>query len=76
MGSLAQSDKSRHFSPHAQAKKTAALFVKEGELAASMSQLHEMQHMWFQCGAGAAHFRCQDYGKVCATDACETDAGA
>mmetsp|Transcript_2029 Transcript_2029/g.3159 ORF Transcript_2029/g.3159 Transcript_2029/m.3159 type:complete len:899 (+) Transcript_2029:210-2906(+) len=46
------------------AEQTAALFVKEGDMASCMGQLHDMQHMWFECSAAAAHFRRKEYGKA------------
>jgi hypothetical protein len=48
----------------AQAEKTAALFVKETELAAAIGQLQDMQHMWYECGTGEAHLRRREWGKV------------
>ena len=44
-----------------QASKTAALFTKDGE---QLSALHDMQHMWFECAAGAAHLKRKEWGKV------------
>ncbi len=47
-----------------QAEKTAALFVKDGDQASGIAYLHDMQHMWFECAAGRAHLRRQEFGKV------------
>lgn len=47
----------------AQAEKTAALFLKDGETQ-GVSALTDMQHMWYELAAGAAHERRKEYGKV------------
>lgn len=46
-----------------QAEKTAQLFLRDGDTSGTAS-LYDMQHMWYEVAAGAAHMRREEYGKV------------
>lgn len=46
-----------------QAEKTAALFTRDQDVS-GVAALYDMQHLWYECHAGAAHLRRKEYGKA------------